>query len=132
MRRENLKMDIDDFFDEIIKLIDIAQTNCVLRSTNGLSKELEQLSIDVEKLKKDLSQLISRFDTFDIREKKYEDIKQEVGVLNKAITRIQSEYTNSLLGNKECSFESNHFEIKDVFGCFKEIQKVILHIVIFN
>ncbi len=132
MRRENLKMDIDDFSDEIIKLIDIAQTNCVLRSTNGLSKELEQLSIDVEKLKKDLSQLISRFDTFDIREKKYEDIKQEVGVLNKAITRIQSEYTNSLLGNKEYSFESNNFEIKDVFGCFKEIQKVILHIVIFN
>ena len=69
--------------------------------------------------------MIDRFDTFDIDEKKFEVIRQRLIVLNRGMPRKLGEYKDSMIGNKEYIFEFKDIDINGLFGCFKEVEKVI-------
>lgn len=63
LRREELKMKIDDCSDDIIKDAEKAKLNCM-----KLSKEVNQLKKDIDKSKKELVEMIAQFDTFTVKE----------------------------------------------------------------
>ena len=120
IRREELKLKLDNYSDEILQSIESAKENCV-----KLSQESKRLSREIRNSKKELTELIDRFDTFEIDEKKFEEIRQSLTVLNRGLTRTLREYKDSLIDNKEYTFEFQEIDIKRLFGCFKEVQKVI-------
>ena len=68
-----------------------------------------------------------KFGTFNIDEKKFEDIKQRVVGVNKKFDKIILDYNNGLIGNNEYSFKFNEISIADVFGRFYDI-KYVRHI----
>ena len=68
-RREDLKIKIDNYSDEIIKSVELNQKNFI-----KLSKEVNQITENIEKSKKELDELTSRFDTLEFNGKKFEDI----------------------------------------------------------
>ena len=120
LRRENLKLKLDNCSDEIIKSIEITKENCI-----KLSKESKRLSTEIEKSKVELTKLIDGFDTFEISDKKFEEIKKSLIVLNRGLTRTLGENKDSITRGKEYTFEFQEIDIKKLFGSFKEIQKVI-------
>ncbi len=122
--REELKFKLDECSDEIIKSIESTKENCI-----KLSKECKRLSTEIEKSKEELNKLIDRFDTFDIDEKKFEEIRQRLIVLNRGMPRKLGEYKDSMIGNKEYTFEFKEIDINGLFGSFKEVEKVILHLI---
>ena len=73
--------------------------------------------------------MIDRFDTFDIDEKKFEVIRQRLIVLNRGMPRKLGEYKDSMIGNKEYTFEFKDIDINGLFGSLKEVEKVILHLI---
>jgi DNA repair ATPase RecN len=122
IRREDLKMKIDKYSDEVIQSIEGTQVNYI-----KISKQVNQISTNIEQSKKELDHFVKRFDTFDIDEKKFEDIKQRVVGVNKKFDKIILDYNNALIGNKEYSFEYYEISIADVFGRFYD-KKYVRHI----
>ena len=76
IRREDLKFKIDTYSDQIIKSVEMDQMNLI-----KLSKEANQLTTNIEQSRKDLNELIAQFDTLEFNEKKFEDIKTSVAVV---------------------------------------------------
>jgi hypothetical protein len=83
-----------------------------------LSKQVNQISTDIEQSKKELDNFTKRFDTFEINDKKFKAIKQGVVAVNQTFDNIIIDYNNSLVGNKEYSFAFMDRPISDIFGCF--------------
>ena len=96
IRREDLKFKIDTYSDEIIKSVELDQMNFI-----KLSKEANQLTTNIEKSRKDLNELISRFDTLEFNDEKFKDIKESVVVVNQEFHKILAEYQDSLIDNKK-------------------------------
>jgi len=119
LRREDLKLKINKWSDDIIYSIEKTKASCV-----KLSKTVDRLTIEIEKSKQELNILIERFDTFDIDDKR--DIKNSVLLINKRLTKIADQNRYSLKGNKDYSFEFKAIQINEVFGCLKATEKVIL------
>jgi hypothetical protein len=124
LRRETLKLSIDNSSDDIIQSIEKTKASCV-----ELSKTVDKLTVEVEKSKQELNKLIERFDTFDIDDKK--DIMNNVLLINKRLSRIAGIHKSSLTGNNDYAFEFKTTQINGVFGCFKAIDKVILKLIYF-
>ena len=121
LRREELKLKLDNCSDEIIQSIEITKEDCI-----KLSKETKRYSTEIQQSNEKLTKLIDRFDTFDIDEKKFEEIRQSLSILNGGLTRTLIEYKDSMIGEKEYPFEFQEIDVKGLFGCFKEVEKVIL------
>jgi hypothetical protein len=66
LRREKLKLELDNNSDEIIQSIESAKDNCIKVST-----ESKRLGTEIEKSKEELTKLIDRFDTFDFKLKRF-------------------------------------------------------------
>jgi DNA repair ATPase RecN len=111
IRREELKLEIDNYSDEIIKSVELNQKNFI-----KLSKEVNQITENIEKSKKELDELTSRFDTLEFNGKKFEDIKASVKVVNQEFNKILAEYQDSLINNKKYKFEFKELPIEDMFG----------------
>ena len=77
IRREDLKMKIDKYSDEVIQSIEGTQANFI-----KISKQVNQISTEIKQSEKELDAYVKRFDTFDIDDKKFEAIKQGVVRLN--------------------------------------------------
>jgi len=123
LRRETLKLRIDNNSDDIIQSIEKTKASCV-----EMSKTVDKLTAEIEKSKKELNILIERFDSFNIDDKS--DIMNSVIKFNKRLTRIVGIHKASLIGNEEYSFEFNEIQIDDIFGCFKATEKVILKLIL--
>ena len=117
IRREDLKFKIDNYSDEIIKSVELNQTNCI-----KLSKEVNQITENIEKSRKDLSELISRFDSLKFNDKNFENIKANVEVVNQEFQKMLNEYKNFLVGNKKYTFEFKELPIEEIFGQITEFQ----------
>ena len=113
LRREDLKFRIDTYSDEIIKSLEANQHNCI-----QLSKQINQMTANIEKSQKELNELSVEFDTlkFVVRTKKFEEMKKSVTVLNKELHKIVDRYQNSLVGNKTFTFQFENLPIEDIFG----------------
>ncbi len=70
-----------------------------------------QLTTNIEKSRKDLNELVTQFDILEFNDKKFEDIKASVAVVNQEFRKILAEYQNSLIG-KEYKFEFKELPIK--------------------
>ena len=91
-----------------------------------ISKEVTQLSFEnltfvimtnaIEKSKNELNKLITQFDSLEIIDKKFEDIKASVAVVNQEFHNILAEYHDSIIGNKKYTFEFKESAIEDIFG----------------
>jgi len=117
IRREDLKFKIDKYSDEIIKSVELDQMNLI-----KLSKEANQLTTNIEKSRKNLNELIAQFDTLEFNDKKFEDIKASVGVVNQEFHKILAEYQDSLIGNKKYTFYFKESQIEDIFGRVTDVQ----------
>jgi len=76
------------------------------------------------KIKKN-TKFIDDFDTFEIDNEKFEDIRQHLTILNGNLSRKLSGNKDSIIGGKEYTFEFKEIDIKSLFGSFKETEKVI-------
>ncbi len=122
--REELKLKLDNCSDDIIKTIESAKDNCI-----KFFKESKRLGTEIEKSKEELTNLTGRFDTFDFNELKFETIKHSLSILNGDLTRKLSDYKYSIIGGKNYTFEVKDIDIKCLFGYFKEVENVILHLI---
>ena len=116
-RGEDLKFKIDKYSEEMIKSVEINQKNYI-----KLSKEINQISVNIENSKKDLNELILQFDTLEFNDKKFEDIKASVGVVNRKFHKILAEYQDSLISNKKYKFEFKESPIEEIFGRVTDFQ----------
>ena len=116
-RREDLKIKIDNYSDEIIKSVELNQKNFI-----KLSKEVNQITENIEKSKKEFDMLTSRFDTLEFNDKKFEDIKASVKVVNQEFHKILAGYQDSLIDNKKYTFEFKDMPIEDIFGRVFDVQ----------
>ena len=117
IRREDLKLKIDNYSDEIIKSVEMNQMNLI-----KLSKEVNQITTNIEKSRKDLNELIARFDTLEFNDEKFKDIKESVVVVNQEFHKILAEYQDSLIDNKKYTFEFKDMLIEDIFGRVFDVQ----------
>ena len=112
LRREDLIQGIHNYSDEIIKSVESTQKNYL-----QMSKEIDQLTVEVEKSKSNLNDLVNRFDSCEKKQK-------SVVELNECFSKVLEEYKESLLGFNKYSFDFNEIDIKDTFGYFSESGKV--------
>ena len=117
IRREDLKFKIDTYSDQIIKSVELDKINLI-----KLSKEANQLTTNIEKSRKDLNALIAKFDILEFNDKKFEDIKASVAVVNQEFHKILAEYQDSLIDNKKYTFEFKDMPIEDIFGLVFDVQ----------
>jgi hypothetical protein len=88
------------------------------------SKESKRLRTEIEKPKEELTELIERFDTFEISENKFKEIRQSLTVLNGGLTRKLGEYKDSIIGKKQFTFKFDDIQIKNLFGFLEEFKNV--------
>ena len=113
IRREDLKLKIDNFSDEIIKSVELNQKSYI-----KLSKEVNKITENINKSKNELNDLIAQFDTLEFNDKKFQDTKASVAVVNLELSKILAEYQDSLLDNKIYTFKFKELPIEDIFGRF--------------
>ncbi len=118
-RREELKLRIDICSEEIIQSIESTKVNCI-----KLSKEINQLSNKIIQSKTELNELVQQFGSLNKDQQKLEDVRNSLVVINQNFIRLQSEYKDSLLVNKEYTFRYQDIKVDDFFGSFEEIGKV--------
>ena len=88
------------FCHEIINSIESSKENCV-----RLAKEGKRLEIDIKKQKKELDELLERFDRFDFNEQKFHEIKDSVALLNKDLNKKLEAHKIPILDNKTYAFK---------------------------
>jgi hypothetical protein len=113
LRRETLKIEIDDYSDDIINKVNQTRQKCYT-----LSEKSKLISAEIEKSRIKLNQLSIDFDTFVIEDKKLEDISLKVNDLKPKLVDLFEEYKDSLLDNKKYEFHFDPIEIEDIFGRF--------------
>ncbi len=111
IRREDLKLKIDTYSDEIIISVKMNQINFI-----KISKQVNEMTTVIEKSKNELKKLIIQFDTLEFNDKKFDDIKASVAVVNKEFHKILDEYQDSLIGNKKYTLEFKELPKEDIFG----------------
>jgi hypothetical protein len=114
LRRETLKLKIDNYSDEIIQSIELNQQNYI-----KLSQEVNQIALNIENSKKKLNSLMSQFDTLDFSDDKFKETKNNVSSVIKEINKILGLYHDSLIGNKKYTFEFKELPLKEIFGHLK-------------
>ncbi len=119
-RREDLKLKIDTYSNEIIHSIESAKKNCFLLAT-----KVNQLSKEIENCKNELNKLIHHFNIIDpTNENKLVEIEKNGISLNESLAKKLAEYKDSLLDNKKYLFIFKETPIDDFFGHFNVIKKV--------
>jgi len=113
LRREDLIERIHNYSDEVIKSIENTQCECL-----KISKEVNQLKVEIEKSKINLNKLTRNFNTVEKR-------SESLIVLNDNFTKVLGEYNNSLIGFNKYSFDFKEINIKDVFGCFNSTKEKV-------
>ena len=117
VRREELKLKIDNHSNEIISKIDHTRQDCI-----KMAKEINKITKDIENYKTDLNKLTQRFDSFEFNDEKYDDILSRVNTLQPKFEDILEEYKYSLLDNKDYEFQVENMSMEDVFGSFISYQ----------
>ena len=117
IRREDLKIKIDKYSEEIIKSVELNQKNYI-----KLSIEVNKITENIEKSKKDLDELISRFDTLEFNDETFKDIKASVAAVNQEFHKMLAVYQDSLIGNKEYTFDFKESPIEDIFGRVTDVR----------
>ena len=127
IRREDLKLKIDNYSDEIIKSVEANQKTLI-----NLSKEVNKMTTLIEKSKNELSKLSTQFDTLEFNDTKLEEFKASVIVVNEEFHKILAEYQYNLIGNKDYTLYFEDSQIEDIFGRVFDLQVSLIIIIFFN
>ena len=112
LRREQLKLQIDTYSDEMITEINGIQDNCC-----KMSNEINEINMQIDCLKAELDALVARFDSFEFDDEKYENILIETVALKPKIDDYLENYKNSLTGNKKYCFKFNNSDdLRKIYG----------------
>lgn len=111
LRREDFKLRVDQYANEVIKSIDSTKNNYII-----LSKEINKIAMEIEKKKKEVHSLIENYETLEIDDKKFKDTKQSADILTGENNKKIMEYKESLIGNKKYIFEFTDKPMVEVFG----------------
>lgn len=120
LRREDLKIKIDSYSDQIIK--DIAKTQEAVKAT---ATEISDITKRVEGAKTELDALIKRFDSFEINDDKYDKIFLQTKEIKPKFDSVLEEYQNQLIANTVYRFKFDDIPIKSFFGSFATYPLVI-------
>ena len=113
LRREDLIERIHNYSDEVIKSIE--NTQCEFLK---ISKEVNQLTVEIKKSKINLNTLTNNFYSVEKR-------RESLIVLNDNFTKVLGEYNDSLIGFNKYSFDFKEIDIKDVFGYFNSTKEKV-------
>ena len=58
----------------------------------------------------------------EFNEKKFEDIKTSVAVVDQKLDKLLAEYQDSLVSNKKYKFDLKELPIEDIFGRVTDVQ----------
>ncbi len=111
LRREELKLKIDECSDQLVQSIENTQLKCT-----QLSKENKLIRDTFNESNSELNKLIKEFDIFEFNDKKFEGLKKEADALRINFDKMTADYKISLLDNKKFSFEFEESDISDIFG----------------
>ena len=111
LRREELKLKIDQYSDQLLQSIENNQLKCT-----QLSKENKLIKDTFSESNNELNELLEEFDIFEFNDKKFEGLKKEVDELRINFNKMTADYKMSLLNNKKFSFEFKEGVISDIFG----------------
>ncbi len=118
LRREDLKFKIDNYSEELIKSIEINQRNCT-----RMSREVNRISANIERSKKELNELMDMFQTAEFNDnKRFDEIKASAKVVNKDFFRTIAAYHNFVIGGKEYKFEFEDSSIETIFGSLTDLE----------
>jgi hypothetical protein len=124
LRREELKLKIDEYSDEIITVICETQSS-LRKSCLSVTNSHVNASLTL-RLKADLNKLIKKLDTLEIDNDIYQNINKEIRNLRDELDRIPFNYQQSLIQGKEFSFTFKNVTIdQHFFGCFGDSKRVI-------
>ena len=112
LRRVDLIQRIENYSEEIMKSVESTQQKYL-----KMSKEVDQLTVEVEKSTSSLNSLVNKFEVF---EKKPKSL---VG-FDECLSKVLEEYKESLLGFSKYSFDFKEIDIKEVFGYLSETEQV--------
>jgi hypothetical protein len=111
LRREELKLKIDEYSDQLVQSIEATQLKCTqLSKGNKLMKE------PFIESNNELNKIIKEFDIFEFNDKKFEELKKKADDLRIKFNNIMADYKITLLNNKKHSFEFKEEIVSDVFG----------------
>jgi DNA repair ATPase RecN len=127
IRREELRLKIDNYSDEIIKSVETNQKTLI-----KLSNEVNQMTTQIEKSKNELNKLTTQFDNLKTYDKKLKDFKESVIFVNEEFHKILAEYQKSLIGNTDYTFEFEELQIEDIFGRVFDSRVSLIIIIFFN
>lgn len=99
LRREELKHKIDKKSEEVIQSIENTKQDCL-----RVSKNVSKLSTEIENSKNELNTIKEQVDTFEIDDKKYEELKMTADIFKGKFSKMFHEYKESLLINQRLLF----------------------------
>jgi hypothetical protein len=111
LRREELKAQIDQYSDELIRSIESTRIYCI-----SLLNQINNHANELESYKNQLYQLVTSFDVCNNEEIKWEYFKNDADFLRSKFIELLSVYKKSLSANKEYSFVYDVKPISDIFG----------------
>ncbi len=123
IRREVLKNKIDKCSDHIIKSVERSQLALI-----KLSKEVNEISMNIEKSKKELDKITKKFETLD--NQNFEKIKQSLDVLNEDLKQTITYYNDHLIGYNTYQFISGDQFGSDAFGKFIVVFNLLIEFIV--
>ena len=111
LRRENLKLEIDDYSDAKIKEINQLQSQC-----NLTSRQFGEFEEALEEAHLKLKDLEASFDSFEFNDIKFDKIIDMASELKTELDSKLNEYKSSLLGNRDYMFKFDKLSVEDIFG----------------
>ena len=111
LNREELKLKIDNYSDEVIAGVNGYQADCI-----QLAKGMDLLSVDIEQHQIELGSLIDRFDSFEISDSKYDDILGKVNVLRWKLEDVLNDLRYKLTDYKDYKFVNGNRSMDKILG----------------
>ena len=125
LRKRQLQKSIDTYSNEVIRAINESEKNCI-----DLASKVQKIPNDsTDKIKTELSELVLNFDKLRVDEEQCAAIQRTVDLIKPKFDHILCELKNTLLVKKKYDFEFSEIDVRDVFGLFSSVPKVIIIIV---
>lgn len=110
IRRENLKIQIDDYYNWMIEKIIKTERTCY-----DLATRPNEIKTSINNYKREFNELKEKFDSFEIDDAKYDDLNIKSDNLQPKLLEALDKYKYSLIGNKDYEFLISRVKEFDLF-----------------
>ncbi len=126
LRREELKLKIDQHSDKLIGQIEEIEKQC-----RNIQIKIDDLNVSVLKSAHVLNQLVNKFNSCKLNEQMVQEIMTEALMLKPNFEHKSNEHQNSILNHKIYKFVYNEIYVEQMFGSLKCIDQEVFKIFIF-